>query len=100
MPVSFPCPKCQTIIKISSKIPHGTPVQCPSCANTFGNPSKITPAVGPVAEVQHSSSKHQHDHHHDHHHRKRRRFHRLRRIPEGLGLGLSKAVLILLGMVV
>jgi uncharacterized protein YkwD len=40
MPVKFGCPKCNSTIKISSKIPFGAPVQCPTCASVFPNPAK------------------------------------------------------------
>jgi uncharacterized protein YkwD len=40
MPVSFPCPTCRSVVKISSKIPYKTPVKCPNCAGVFPNPAK------------------------------------------------------------
>src|SRR5262252_4252500 len=45
MPVSFGCPKCHAIIKISSKVPYGSPVKCPSCSKVFPNPTKYQDAT-------------------------------------------------------
>jgi uncharacterized protein YkwD len=65
MPVSFSCPKCESVIQISRKVPYGTPVKCPTCGRVFPNPNKYgSDAVGYAGG---------HDHHHRHHRSRRGR---------------------------
>src|SRR5436305_10504327 len=40
MPVKFPCPQCQAVMKVSRKVPLGTPVMCPACSRVFPNPGR------------------------------------------------------------
>src|SRR5262249_48455454 len=53
MPVKFPCPQCQAVMKVSRKVPLGTPVMCPACSKVFPNPGR-------------SSRRHRHHHHSRH----------------------------------
>lgn len=52
MPIKLGCPNCQSVMKVSSKVPRGTPVKCPSCALVFANPGKN----GRLRSGQHHSS--------------------------------------------
>jgi uncharacterized protein YkwD len=40
MPIKLGCPNCHSVMKVSSKVPRGTPVKCPSCSLVFPNPGR------------------------------------------------------------
>src|SRR5262245_45817838 len=40
MPMKLGCPNCQSVMKVSTKVPRGTPIKCPSCSLVFPNPGK------------------------------------------------------------